>query len=267
MVKFSIVVPAFHEAENLKPLTERIFSALHVKKMDKESELIIVDDNSNDGSVEVIQNLQKKGYPVRIIVRTTEKGLSSAVIRGFNESNGDYLLCMDADLQHPPEKVPELFESLLVNQVEFVIGTRYGVGAEVDKDWPLYRRIISKGARMLARPLTPLSDPMTGFFAISREAYERAMNVSSLGFKICMELYVKSEVKKHAEVSIVFGVRNAGESKLTGKVILHYLNHLLQLYMFVYPKTMVIFAFIFLFFFLWLMYEVLRLSKTMSTSK
>lgn len=228
-IKYSIVVPAYKEGGNIKPLVERTFAALQKQKMDKQAEMIIVDDNSNDGSEDTVMALSKGGYNVRIIVRKTERGLSSAVLRGFDEAKGDYLLCMDADLQHPPEKVPEMFQSHK-DDIEFVIGTRYGKDSEVDKEWPFYRHVISKGARLLARPLTPLSDPMTGFFSITKAAYKRAKGVSDLGFKICLELYVKSGIKKHAEVSIVFGVRLAGESKLTGKVILHYLTHLRQLY-------------------------------------
>lgn len=197
---FSIIIPAYKEVGNLKPLIERISKTLTGKKF----EIITVDDNSQDGSEELVTELSKK-YPCRIIVRTTERGLSSAVLRGFEEAQGDLLICMDADLQHPPEKLLEMFEAL--DKSEFVIGTRYAGQDSVDKDWPLYRRVISSGARMLAIPLTPLSDPMTGFFGIKKEVLERGKNISPIGFKICMELFVKCGVEKHAEVPIYFGVR------------------------------------------------------------
>lgn len=197
---FSIIIPAYKEVGNLKPLIERISKTLNPQKF----EIIVVDDNSKDGSQELVTELSSK-YPARIIVRTTERGLSSAVLRGFEEAKGDLLICMDADLQHPPEKLKEMFEAL--SDSEFVIGTRYAGQDSVDKDWPLYRRVISSGARMLAMPLTPLSDPMTGFFGIKRSVLERGKNISPIGFKICMELFVKCTVKKHAEVPIYFGVR------------------------------------------------------------
>ena len=215
---------------------------------EKDTEMIIVDDNSRDGSEEAVNKLAKK-YAVRIIVRTTERGLSSAVLRGFDEATGDYLLCMDADLQHPPSSVPKLFRVFEPNSKsntegmipEFVIGTRYGGQAvAIDKDWPLYRRIISSGARLLAYPLTPLSDPMTGFFALPRSVYKRANNVNPIGFKICMELYVKCGVQKHAEVPILFGVRTIGESKLSSKVIIGYLKHLKDLYWYRYPVALIL---------------------------
>jgi dolichol-phosphate mannosyltransferase len=173
-------------------------------------------------------------------VRTTERGLSSAVLRGFKESKGDILMCMDGDLQHPPESVADLIKTLEKGN-EFVIGTRYGGGnLSVDKDWPMYRRVISQGARTLARLLTPLSDPMTGFFGITRPAYERAQKngINPIGFKIALEMYVKAGIKKHAEVPINFGVRLHGYSKLTGAVIINYLKHLRELYGFSIPMLL-----------------------------
>lgn len=232
----SVIVPAYKEGGNLTALVERVFAALKEAKMDNTTEMIVVDDNSKDESEEVINKLAKK-YNVRIIVRRDERGLSSAVLRGFSEAKGEALLCMDADLQHPPEKVPELLAALHKG-VEFVIGTRYGEGVAIDKDWPLHRVVISKGARLLARPLTPLSDPMTGFFGVQRAPYATAAKskaLSPLGFKIALEVYVKTGVSKVVEVPFSFGVRTVGESKLTGKVIVHYLLHLKDLYTYRMP--------------------------------
>jgi len=245
----SIIIPAYKEALNLKELVTKIYQAVETvpiksdEKLSRQTtEVIVVDDNSQDGSDTIINELAKNqnDYPnLRIIVRVNEKGLSSAVLRGFEEARGQYLLCMDADLQHPPEDVPKMFEFLLQDKsVEFVLGTRYGSGSmSVDSNWPLYRQIISKGARSMARPLTPLSDPMSGFFALTRQAYQKAKlnNVNPIGFKIALELYVKAGIKKHAEHAFAFGVRLHGYSKLTGKVIVHYLKHLYDLYQYKYP--------------------------------
>lgn len=205
--------------------------------------MLIVDDNSNDGSEELVNELSKTAN-VKILVRKTERGLSSAVLHGFNEAKGQVLVCMDADLQHPPESVQKMIEELNKNGNEFVIGTRYAKENSIDKNWPFYRKVISSGARFLARPLSPLSDPMTGFFAIKKEVYEKGTRVDKIGFKICLELYVKCEVKKSSQIPIEFGVRTEGESKLSSKVIVSYLQHLLKLYQFVYPKF---FTFFFLF--------------------
>ncbi|CAK4642396.1 hypothetical protein LEN26_000003 [Aphanomyces euteiches] len=240
-VKASIVVPTYKECANLKELVTRVFKALGDSA--KTTEIIVVDDNSNDGSEDVIKSLAATGLNVRIIVRKTERGLSSAVLRGFEESKGSLLLCMDADLQHPPESVPQLIDAIDPEKgnAEFVIGTRYGSeGFSVDKDWPVYRQVISKGARLLARPLSGLSDPMTGFFGLPKAVAHRARKseVNPVGFKIALELYVKCRVKKHAEVPIHFGVRVHGESKLSSKVIVSYLQHLVDLYNFAYPSLL-----------------------------
>ena len=182
--------------------SRRRIAALTTRKLADVVELIVVDDNSRDGTADVVAQLAKEKYNARIIVRTTERGLSSAVLRGFSEaaSTSRHLICMDADLQHPPEKVPELLQAL-IDGAPFVLGTRYAVGTKVDEGWPLYRRVISGGARALARPLTPLSDPMSGFFGIDARLYRQALpHVNAVGFKIALELYVKSRCDRCVEV-------------------------------------------------------------------
>jgi dolichol-phosphate mannosyltransferase len=243
-VTHSIIVPAYKEAGNLQPLTRRVFAAVEKDGFKKGTvELIIVDDNSRDGSVEAVDALKKEGYNVQILVRTKERGLSSAVLHGFKNSTGKYMLVMDADLQHPPEYVPKLLRSFEKPGVEYVLGTRYGAGVAIDKDWPVHRRVISWGARLLARPLTPLSDPMSGFFGLRRDVYSRGeRDISAIGYKIALELFVKCRVKKYEEVSFSFAARVVGESKLTGKVIVHYLKHLRTLYQFAYGLWIIVFA-------------------------
>ena len=135
-ITHSIIVPAYKEKANLRPLTTRLFAAFEEDDSPIEAdnvELIVVDDNSQDGSVEEVDALQKEGFNVRIVVRTSERGLSSAVVRGFREARGDAMVCMDADLQHPPESVPMMLSSL-TEKKPFVLGTRYGPGVEMDKD-------------------------------------------------------------------------------------------------------------------------------------
>jgi len=243
-VRASVIVPTYREAGNVEELTKRLFAALPSSgNISKSSvELIFVDDNSRDGSEEKINELAKQGYNVKIIVRTTERGLSSAVIAGFKAAQGALLLCMDADLQHPPEVAPNLLKALDEQQVEFVLGSRYaGEGGGVDKDWPLYRRVISEVARSLSRPLTPLSDPMSGFFGLRADVFNRGLNnVSPIGFKIGLELFVKCGCTSLAEVPFLFGVRSFGQSKLSGKVIVKYLQQLAQLYWYRFPVPVVL---------------------------
>ena len=230
----SVIVPAYHEKLNIKPLTTRLFAALG-NEGSKNTELIFVDDNSNDGSVEEVEKLKKEGYNIRIIVRTDERGLSSAVLKGFYEAKGEYLICMDADLQHPPESVPQLFDSLRSHP--FVFGTRYAPGVGIDKDWPLYRRVISSTARAMAKPLTVASDPMSGFFGLQKKYLTEASDkdINKQGFKIALELLAKLPLPENqsiGEIPFSFGVRTEGESKLSGKVMIQYLEQLKELYVF-----------------------------------
>jgi cellulose synthase/poly-beta-1,6-N-acetylglucosamine synthase-like glycosyltransferase len=135
-ITHSIIVPAYKEKANLRPLTTRLFAAFEDSDspIPAESvEVIVVDDNSQDGSVEEVESLQGEGLNVRIVVRTSERGLSSAVVRGFREARGEAMICMDADLQHPPEAAPRMLSSI-TEKKPFVLGTRYGPGVEMDKD-------------------------------------------------------------------------------------------------------------------------------------
>lgn len=228
----------------MRELITRVGKALNESGI--RHEMIVVDDNSQDGIEEAVNQLRAEGNHCRIIVRQDERGLSSAVIRGFNESTGQFLVCMDADLQHPPESVPKLVQALK-DGADFTAGTRYGGHKSIDKDWPLHRRVISGGARLLARPLSPLSDPMTGFFGLRRSVWLRGRaQVNPIGFKICLECYIKCGVSSSAlrEVPIFFGTRLHGESKLDSKVIVSYLIHLQQLYRSKYGILLAILAFI-----------------------
>lgn len=231
----SIVVPAYREAENLRPLVTRIGAALAGRAY----EIVIVDDDSNDGTQSVAAELSSE-FPVQLIVRKDERGLSSAVLRGFEQARGDVLIVMDADLQHPPEALPEFLARFADPSVEFVMGTRYSCGGEIAEDWSLGRRLGSKGASLLALPLAPVSDPMSGFFALRRSVWHRAEELDAIGYKIALELLVKSRATRIEEVPIRFATRVAGESKASLAEMLRYLKHLRRLYAFRRPGVLVV---------------------------
>ena len=168
----SIVVPTFQEGENIRPLVTRIAAVMN--KVSMPYEAIVVDDNSKDGSVEIINELAEEGYPVRIISRIGTRGLSTAVICGFHEARGDILACMDADLSHPPEALLWLIKVFENSEVEFAIGSRYVLGASTAESWGLFRWVNSKLATLLARPFTQVKDPMSGFFMLPRTVFEQA---------------------------------------------------------------------------------------------
>lgn len=230
--KASIVVPAYREAGNLRPLTERLFAA--TRKAGIDAELIVVDDDSQDGSVQIIDALAAQ-YPVRIIVRTDQRGLATAVLTGFEHARHDIFVVMDADLQHPPELVPELIEQIASRDCEFVLATRYA-GGVIPQDWPWHRRLASAVATRLAKPLAPLSDPMSGFFALRRQTWRRAVDhLSPLGYKIGLELCVKARCTRIAEVPFTFALRHEGESKFGFREQCQYGRHLMRLYRFASP--------------------------------
>jgi len=225
--ELSIIVPTYQEAENLRPLVTRLAAAM--SSCDGAYEIIVVDDDSQDGSDARIEGLAGEGHPVRLITRVGERGLSSAVIRGFREARGRTLVCMDADLSHPPEAVGRLVECLDDPAVDFVIGSRYVPGASTDEDWGVLRWINSKVATLLARPFTRARDPMAGFFALPRAVFERAAPLSPVGYKIGLELIVKCACRQVREVPIHFADRQFGQSKLTLREQLNYLKHLKRL--------------------------------------
>ena len=231
-VAASIIVPAYREAANVPMLTARIFKA--ARAADLEVELIIVDDNSQDGTEQAVAALQGH-YPVRLIVRRDERGLSSAVLAGFREARSDRFVVLDADLQHPPEMIPTVLQRLDENGCDFVTATRYGGGGGISSDWPFLRRLASRVATLMARPLTPVSDPMSGFFAIHRSTWEQAEGLDPIGYKIALELYVKGRCCRPAEVPIDFALRAAGDSKFNVREQVRYLRHLVRLYRFRFP--------------------------------
>jgi dolichol-phosphate mannosyltransferase len=223
----SVVVPAYREAENLPVLIPRLHAALQQAGLS--AEIIVVDDNSPDATPQVMAKLAEE-FPVRLIVRTAERGLSSAVVRGMQEARGEILVCMDADLSHPPEKVPELVAALLEQQGDFVIGSRYVAGGRTDDEWGWFRRLNSRVATLLARPLTTARDPMAGFFALRRETFRAAEPLDPIGYKIGLELMVKCRCQRVREIPIHFHDRLHGESKLSLKEQVNYLRHLGRLY-------------------------------------
>ncbi len=230
MLDLSVIVPTYREAANLPELVARIDAA--AREAGIAAEILVVDDNSSDDTFAVCAALAEK-FPLTLIVRTKERGLASAVVAGMSAAKGGVLLCLDADLSHPPEKIPELYAALMNGNVDgpdFVMGSRYVSGGGTDENWGWFRQWNSRVATWLARPLTRVSDPMAGFFALQRETFLRADELDPVGFKIALELIVKCRCQNVVEVPIQFHDRKHGESKLNLKEQINYLRHLKRLY-------------------------------------
>ncbi len=231
-LRVDIVVPAYQESENIQPLVERIAGVRD--QSDFDINVFIVDDNSQDGTEEAVASLGLDW--VNLIVRTTDRGLSSAVLRGFEEGSGDIVLVMDADLSHPAEAIPSMVQELKEG-ADFVVGSRYIEGGSTDDNWGFYRWLNSQIATLLARPFVNIKDPMSGFFAMKREQFNQADELNPIGYKIGLELIVKCHCKKVVEVPIHFTDRVRGESKLTLTEQLKYVQHVRRLFLFKYAQS------------------------------
>ena len=227
--RVTIVVPTYKEAENLPLLIERVGRVREAHGLD--IDMLIMDDDSRDGSVEVVAARPEKW--VELIVRTTDRGLSPAVLDGLRRARGDVLVCMDADLSHPPEALPSMLRKL-DEGADFVIGSRYVAGGSTSDDWGFLRWLNSRMATLLARPFTAAQDPMAGYFALRRSTFESGREFNPIGYKIGLELLIKCGCERVVEVPIHFEDRRLGESKLTLKQQLLYLQHLRRLYVFKY---------------------------------
>lgn len=223
----SIIIPTYCEAENLPVLIPRLHHALCQAHL--VGEILIVDDNSPDDTPGVCERLSKD-CSLTLLVRRNERGLSSAVIHGMEHATGHILLVMDADLSHPPERVPDLVAALNDPAVDFVIGSRYTPGGSTDDRWGLFRWLNSRVATLLARPFTSARDPMAGFFALRRETFNNADRLDPIGYKIGLELLVKCHCSNIREVPIAFNDRLHGTTKLTMHEQVNYLRHLKRLF-------------------------------------
>ena len=199
MRAISIIIPTFNEKENLQELFTRIDNSLN-----RVYECIIIDDNSVDGTGEFAEELSRK-YPIKVIHRKSKRGLASAVVEGFKYALGNIFVVMDADLQHSPEKIPELIEELK-KETDMAIASRHMQGGGTEK-WSYFRKLTSSGAEFLAKTVLPkireISDPLSGFFAFKREVIKES-NLNPSGYKILLEILVKGNYKKVAEVPFIF---------------------------------------------------------------
>ena len=206
----SIVIPTYNERGNIEKLVPEIFSSC--RKLNAAVEVIIVDDNSPDGTGILADKLAKM-YNVKVIHRSGKLGLASAVIKGFAESNSGILGAMDADMSHPPQILPSLIKPLLSNEADMVVGSRYVKGGGVEV-WPFHRRLMSKVATLMARPLTNVKDPMSGLFFLKRSVIE-GVQLHARGYKIGVEILVKGNYTKVCEIPYVFRNRFVGKSKIS----------------------------------------------------
>jgi dolichol-phosphate mannosyltransferase len=229
-IKLSLVIPTFNESQNISELVGILVELLD-RTIPENYELIIVDDDSPDRTWEVADKLASSYPQLRVIRRETERGLSTAVIRGWQAARGDILGVIDADLQHPPEILLQLWAEI-TKGTELAVASRNVSGGGVS-EWSLVRRLLSRGAQILGFIILPevigrLSDPMSGYFMVRRSAIANKL-LSPVGYKILIEVVARGQVRWIAEVGYVFKERRIGASKVTWKQYLEYIQHLLKL--------------------------------------
>ena len=236
----SIVVPTYRESANISTLVERVQATLVETGI--EWELILADDDSNDGSDRVVAELAER-LPARLVTRRApSRDPSRSVLLGIRSARFDRIVVMDADLSHPPERIVDLIRALDAG-CEMALGSRYAPGGVVDRAWSPWRLLNSRLGTLLARPLTACSDPMSGFFAIDRHALPEPCSLQPIGYKIALELMVRGKLQVE-EVPIGFHDRTYGSSKMGFRQQLDFLRHLYRLYVYRYgtPVRVLCFA-------------------------
>ena len=229
-IQFSLVIPTYNESENIGSLVTQLTRLLD-GFLPEEYELILVDDDSPDRTWQRAQALSRTYPQLKVMRRESERGLSSAVIRGWQVAQGDILGVIDADLQHPPEVLLKLLQAVMEG-ADLAVASRHVEGGGVS-DWSIVRRFLSRGAQTLGLLVCPsvvgrVSDPMSGYFMVRRSAIA-GPQLNPLGYKILLEVIGRGNIGSIAEAGYVFQERESGESKVTWKQYVEYLGHLVRL--------------------------------------
>jgi len=228
----SIIIPTYNESENIIQVLKTIGD--HLPK-DIATEAIVVDDNSPDGTGKVVEDYindtqTKVGYTVDVIHRKTKSGLSTAILDGIQHSSGETVVVMDSDFSHPPKIIPRLVEEVKISKYDIAIASRYTEGGEVS-GWSTKRKLISKTAKGIAKAGLGVneSDPMSGFFAFRRKILE-GIKFDAIGYKMLLEILVKTKGAKVKEIPYTFTDRTRGSSKLDSSTMFDYVRSVWKLY-------------------------------------
>ncbi len=228
----SVIIPTYNESENIIQILKSIGE--HLPK-DVEVEAIVVDDNSPDGTGKVVEDYiadtrNEAGYSINIIHRETKSGLSSAILDGIQHSSAETIVVMDSDFSHPPKIIPQLVEEIKTSGYDIAIASRYTEGGEVS-GWSTKRKLISKGATGIAKAGLGVneSDPMSGFFAFKRKILE-GIKFDAIGYKMLLEILVKTKGAKVKEIPYTFTDRAHGSSKLDSSTMFDFVTSVWKLY-------------------------------------
>ena len=229
--KVSIILPTYNESQNIIQILESIEENIpkHLQ-----TETIVVDDNSPDGTGKIVDeylNLKKiANNTIDIVHRTTKSGLASAILKGIQQATGDVIVVMDSDFSHPPQIIPKMLESLKKYHSDIVIASRYVSGGGIEH-WTLKRKLMSKVATKIAKLSLDVSakDPMSGFFLFKKNLLHD-LKFDGIGYKLLLEILVKTKGAKITEVPYTFTNRKFGASKLGSDTIIDYVKSVFKLY-------------------------------------
>jgi dolichol-phosphate mannosyltransferase len=221
-IELAVIVPTFNERDNVRTLTEVISAAL----AEVAHEIVFVDDDSTDGTREVLAALSRERGNVRVVHRIGRRGLATAVTEGMLSTTAPFMAVIDADLQHDERVLPAMLRLLKDGEADLVVGSRYIEGGGIG-DWDASRARVSSAATRLAKLITSaeMSDPMSGFFAITRPAFDSAVrDLSGQGYKILLDIAASAQQPLRVrEIPYEFRTRQAGESKLDALIVWEYL--------------------------------------------
>jgi len=225
-IQLSVLLPTYMEAETLPKLILKLEEVLKNINF----EIVVIDDNSPDGTAEIAEEFGKKFRNIKVIRRHGKFGLGSAIVEGLSAAKAKIVVVMDADLQHPPEVLPYMLKKLREGY-DVVIASRYIKGGRI-YGLSLWRRLVSRGATVLVYILFPrlryITDPLSGYFALNKDVTYR-IKLNPIGYKILLEILIKSRNIKVCEVPYSFQRRTMGKSKLGLHEMLNYLRHLYTL--------------------------------------
>jgi len=229
LLDFSLIIPTYNEGQNISRIVQQLTTLLE-QTIPSAYELIVVDDNSPDRTWEIAQQLTAQYPQLRVMRRQTERGLSTAVIRGWQAARGEILGVIDGDLQHPPDVLLQLLQA--IQSADLAVASRHVEGGGVS-EWSPTRRFLSRGAQVIGLLILPnvvgrVSDPMSGYFLVRRSAIAGQL-LNPLGYKILLEVLARGQIQQVAEVGYVFQERKQGASKVTWRQYLDYLLHLAKL--------------------------------------
>jgi dolichol-phosphate mannosyltransferase len=229
-LRLSVIVPTYNEALNIVKLVTQLAQLLD-EPFGESYEIIVVDDDSPDRTWELVHDLARDTPRLRVMRREKERGLSTAVIRGWQAARGEVLCVIDADLQHPPDLTLALYR-VIERGADMAVASRHLEGGGVS-DWSMIRRVVSRAAQLIGLVALPgvvgrISDPMSGYFMIRRAAIE-GVELNPLGYKILIEVLARGKFPWVGEVPYVFQEREHGGSKATARIYLEYIRHLLRL--------------------------------------